>query len=106
MVQCQQGGEKLVVAQVRLPAVGGENGGIQLLVREVQPRRALVVEARQVPGLAVLPRQPFVALGDQFPRGVGNVLPERGNLGRFGRCGRDARARVPSMGVNKSTERS
>ena len=82
-VQRQQGRKQVVVVHGRIPAVGGEDGGVQLLVCDIQPSRALVVEARQVPGLAVLPRQPFVPLGDQFPRGVGDGCSGNLRWGHF-----------------------
>ena len=43
VVQRQQGGEEVVVAHGRIPTVGGEDGGVQFLVREIQPSRALVI---------------------------------------------------------------
>src|SRR3989442_847012 len=39
--------EDLFVTQVGGPAVGGGNGGVEFLVREVEPRGALVVKVRE-----------------------------------------------------------
>ena len=43
-IQLEELGEKFVVGQGRRPAVGGEDGGVELAVDVVEPRRALVVE--------------------------------------------------------------
>ena len=48
-VQSQQPAEYVLVAEVARPAVGGEDGGGELLVGEAQPGRALVVEVSWSP---------------------------------------------------------
>ncbi len=47
LIQGEKGGEEVGVGHGGVPAVGGEDGGVELLVREVEPCRALVVEIRQ-----------------------------------------------------------
>ena len=47
LIQRQQLLEDLLVAHLGLPAVGGEDGGVELGVGEGEPGGALVVEVRQ-----------------------------------------------------------
>jgi len=46
-VQRQQPRQHLLVRQVGRPAVGGEDGGVELAVGQVEPGGPLVVEARE-----------------------------------------------------------
>src|SRR4051794_18324513 len=46
-VEGEERGEDLFVGHRSVPAIGGEDRLVQLAVREVEPRRALVVEIRQ-----------------------------------------------------------
>jgi hypothetical protein len=46
-IERQESGQEFVVGKFAGPAVGGEDGGVELLVREVEPGRALVVEIRE-----------------------------------------------------------
>ena len=48
-VEGEQTLENLSVAQVCRPTVGGGHGGIEFLVGQIQPGRALVVEVGQRP---------------------------------------------------------
>jgi hypothetical protein len=48
-IQRQQLLEDRLVVEIGGPAVGGEDGGVELLVRESEPGRAGVVEVRQSP---------------------------------------------------------
>src|SRR4029077_16848732 len=48
-VECEEFLEKLVVGQGGVPAVGGEDGGVEAAVGEVEPGGALVVEIRERP---------------------------------------------------------
>src|SRR5579871_4148676 len=48
-VQPEQPFQDLLIGQVYRPAVGGEDGGIQLLMRHVLPGRSLVIETGQRP---------------------------------------------------------
>lgn len=46
-VQFQQVGQQVVVADIRVPAVGGEDGFVEFPVGQVEPRWAFVVEVGQ-----------------------------------------------------------
>ena|ERR1017187_7556954 len=46
-IQGQQLRQDVLVAHPRVPAVGGEDGGVELLMGQVEPGRPLVVEVRQ-----------------------------------------------------------
>ena len=46
-IQREEFRENLLIAHLGVPAVGGEDGGVELLVGEGEPGRALVVEVRQ-----------------------------------------------------------
>ena len=46
-VEGEEAGEDFVVGEVGRPAVGGGDGGVEFLVRHVEPGGALVVEVRE-----------------------------------------------------------
>ena len=46
-VQGEEPLQELLIAQISGPAVGGGDGGIEFLVRQVKPGGALVVEIRE-----------------------------------------------------------
>ena len=48
-VEGEQFGQEFIIAERRRPAVGGEDGGVELLVGEVEPGGALVVEVGESP---------------------------------------------------------
>jgi len=48
-IECQQFGQEFIIAEPQRPAVGGEDGGVEFLVGEVEPSGALVVEVGEVP---------------------------------------------------------
>ena len=62
-VQFKQLGQDVFVAHGGIPAVGGEDGGVEFFVSQVEPGRTLVVEVRQRAFLEVGRR--FLILGDQ-----------------------------------------
>jgi len=82
MVQRQQARQDFVVGQIGRPAVRRRDRGVELPVRQVQPRRPRVVEAgdRALLLLGVAQAgcvQPCVALLDQLARGRGDRLHAR-----------------------------
>ena len=83
-VQLQKPLQQLVVADARLPAVGGKDRLVELAVGKVQPRRTLVVEVGERPlfqalgAIRVFGDQPRRACADRAARrGRGNAAGRR-----------------------------
>ena len=86
-VQRQQPLQDLLVGQVVRPAVGVEHGAVELLVGQIEPGWALVVQVGERAllqlGLGrVLRVEPAVALLDQFAGGLSDGFDAR-VAGRF-----------------------